>query len=263
MISSMKEKFGDWYNHIDKDKHYLVLTNDIDSYLSCLFLHKKFGVEIGGFYDFEALYINSNITEGKEPIYVDADINSGLAFGNHVTALRNPDCINLNKGISQINYTDKYAGSTLMTLYSLYDKDLSRVNELKVLILLTVDVWFKQYFRYRSKWDKWVEVMGMEYLTELFDGLEEQDMYDALLFCGFNRNITIREDGTLFFPINYKGIKEEYGMTIPEPTQVFDTKIQTLKVAQGDLYSILKKRKTATIFSNAMIFNDKVRYSYI
>ena len=114
MISSMKEKFGEWYLNIDKDKYYLVLTNDIDSYLSCLYLKALFGVEIGGFYDFEALYINSEITKGKEPIYVDADINSGLAFGNHVTALSNPDCINLNQGIKQNNYTDKYAGSTLM-----------------------------------------------------------------------------------------------------------------------------------------------------
>lgn len=263
MISSMKDKFSDWYKHIDKNKHYLVLTNDVDSYFSCLFLHNRFGVEIGGFYDFEALYINSNITEGKEPIYVDADINSGLAFGNHVTALRNPDCINLNKVINQTNYTDKYAGSTLMTLYSLYNKDLTKLRKKKVLMLLTVDVWFKQFFHYRSKWDQWVKVMEMEYLTEMFDGLEEQDMYDALLFCGFNKHITIREDGTLFFPLNYEGIKEEFDLTIPKPTQVFDTKIQTLKVAQGDLYSILKKRKTAIIFSNAMIFYDKVRYSYI
>ena len=95
LISTIKKSFGDWYKYIDKSKYYTVLTDDIDSYLSCLFLKKKFGIEIGGFYDFKSLYVNSEEVEGKQPIYIDGDVTTGYAFGNHVTAIHNPDCIKL------------------------------------------------------------------------------------------------------------------------------------------------------------------------
>lgn len=167
MISTIKKSFGDWYKYIDKSKYYTVLTDDIDSYLSCLFLKKKFGIEIGGFYDFKSLYVNSEEVEGKQPIYIDGDVTTGYAFGNHVTAIHNPDCINLNKDITSKTYSEKFAGSTFMTLLSLYDYDLTRCNEDKIFFYLMIDVWFKQYFKYRSKWDKWVNIMEMEYLNDI------------------------------------------------------------------------------------------------
>lgn len=261
MNSALKESFGDWYKNIDKDKYYTVLSNDIDSYLSCLFLKKKFGVEIGGFYDFESLYVNTEATEGKEPIYVDADITSGYAFGNHVTSIHNHDCINLNQHIGTDNYTDKFAGSTLMTLFSLYDMDLTKYRREKIYLLLTIDVWFKQYFCYRSKWDYWVQAMGMEYLTEIVSDLEMETYYDVLLGYKLDRDITMMPDGTLFFPIDYQGIKEDFNLNIPEPDYVFDTKALDLKIGQGDLYHMYKRKDR--IFSNAMTYKGKVRYSFI
>lgn len=261
MKSEIRNSFGDWYTDIDKEKYYTVLTNDIDSYLSCSFLKKKFGVEIGGFYDFEALYVNKELTEGKEPIYVDADVAKGCAFGNHVTGLRNRDCINLNSGIKISNYTDKYAGSTLFTLYSLYDFDLREFHKYKIQLLLTIDVWFKQYFCFRSKWDYWVEAMGMEYLTDIISEFSSQDYYDVLIDYKLNSKIQIMPDGTLFFPLNYKGIKEDFGMNILEPECVFDTKVRALSISSGNLYKMYQKKDR--IFSNAMTYKDQLCYSFI
>lgn len=261
MKNEIRNSFCDWYKDIDKEKYYTVLTNDLDSYLSCSFLKKKFGVKIGGFYDFEALYVNKELTEGKEPIYVDADVTKGCAFGNHVTGLRNHDCINLNSGIKINNYTDKYAGSTLFTLYSLYDFDLRDFPKYKIQLLLTTDVWFKQYFRFRNKWDYWVEVMGMEYLTDIISEYSSQDYYDVLLGYKLNSEIKIMPDGTLFFPIDYEGIKEDFGMTIPKNDIVFDTKVLDLKIENGCLYKMYQKKDS--IFSNAMTFKDSLCYSYI
>lgn len=260
--SEIKECFSDWYKDIDKDKHYTVLTNDIDSYLSCLFLKKKFGVEIGGFYDFEALYINAETTNGKTPIYVDADVTSGYAFGNHVTGLRNNHCVNLNKSIGVNNYTDKYAGSTLFTLYSLYDMDLTKYPRDKIQLLLTIDVWFKQFFCFRNKWDYWVKSMDMEYLTDIISEFSSTDYYDVLIDYKLNAEIKIMPDGTLFFPIDYDGIKEGFNMTIPTvDSYVFETKVQTLHIGNGDLYKMYQKKDR--IFSNAMTYKNQLQYSFI
>lgn len=263
MLNERKSKYGEWYKNINKEEHYLVLSDDLDSYLSCLFLQKKFGVEIGGFYDFKRLYINSEKTKGKTPIYVDADVRSGLAFGNHVTALRNKDCVNLNSCIDVDNYYEKYAGSTLMTLYSLYDVDLRKYKSRKVALLLLVDVWFKQYFRYRSKWDKWVRVMEMEYLSDIFEELEltEDDCYNALVYYCMNDKISIKKDGTLATMIDFDGIKENFGLKIPKPDNlVFDTLVHTFQIKCTDVYTTVKNKEV--VFSNAMTFKNKVRYSY-
>lgn len=266
MVSKVKEQYSDWYKNIDKNKYYLVLSNDIDSYLSCLFLKKKFGVEIGGFYDFEALYINSKLTEGKEPIYVDADIMDGLAFGNHPTALKNKNTINLNCNISEKNYTDKFAGSTLMTLYSLYDVDLRKYAPYKIQLLLTVDVWFKQFFRFRDKWDYWTKQMGMEYLTDIITeyDMTEEAYYNTLIDYGFNRDIHIygwEGNYDLGFNLDYDALKEDLNITIPKPTCTFDKKILDLHIGQGDYFKL--KNKKDRIFSNAMTYKGQYRYSYI
>lgn len=265
LISTIKKSFGDWYKYIDKSKYYTVLTDDIDSYLSCLFLKKKFGIEIGGFYDFKSLYVNSEEVEGKQPIYIDGDVTTGYAFGNHVTAIYNPDCINLNKDITSKTYSEKFAGSTFMTLLSLYDYDLTRCNEDKIFFYLMIDVWFKQYFKYRSKWDKWVNIMEMEYLNDIISYFTIEDYYDFLRQYRLNSKISIcEEDGTLIFSLPYEKIKNDFGLIIPEPKQVFDTKVLDLSIVQTPLFDFFRSRKkdnAKPVFSNAMTFKDSVRYS--
>lgn len=262
MNSNFEKSFNDWYKHIDKDKYYTVLTDDIDSYLSCRFLQNKFGIDIGGFYNFESLYVNSEVIEGKQPIYVDADVTSGYAFGNHVTGIKNPDCINLNHSIATANYTDKYAGSTLFTLYSLYGVDLTKYPRDKIQLLLTVDVWFKQYFCYRDKWDYWVKAMGMEYLTDIISDYTINDYYNILTEYKVNADIQLMPDGTLYFPLDYDGIKEDFGVTVTEPERyVFDMKVLDLTIGHGDLYQVQQKK--ARVFSNAMTYKNSLRYSLI
>jgi len=261
LLDIVKKHFGDWYKDIDKEKYYLVLTNDIDSYLSCLYLKKKFGVQIGGFYDFKALYINSEISKGKDPIYVDGDTVNGYAFGNHVTGIRNKDCVNLNCKINTSNYNMKYAGSTLLTLYSLYNEDLRKHPKYQIQLLLTIDVWFKQYFCYRDKWDFWVKMMGMEYLTDIISEYDIDDYYSSLIEMGLNAKIEILPDGSIDFPINYDGIKNNFNLSIPKPDCSFDMKILDLHTWNGFLQGMLTRDEK--IFSNAMTYKNKMSYSYI
>lgn len=128
-----------------------------------------------------------------------------------------------------------------------------------------IDVWFKQYFKYRSKWDKWVNIMEMEYLNDIISYFTIEDYYDFLRQYRLNSKISICEaDGTLIFLLPYEKIKNDFGLIIPEPKQVFDTKVLDLSIVQTPLFDFFRSRKkdnAKPVFSNAMTFKDNVRYS--
>lgn len=271
MLNELKRKDGKWYYNIDKTKQYLVLTDDIDSLTSCLILHKQFGIEIGGFYSFRNLYVNTEIAEGKDPIYVDADVTKGMAFGNHVTDIRNKECVNFNNQISRKNYTDKFAGSTVMTLIWLYGIDLKKMNPHKVRFLLTIDSWYLQYFEFRNQWDKWVKEMNMEYLTDIISQ-EEYSWYRwTALECMTMEKLTIRKNGTVNFGLmDFDAIEELFGIKYKEklPELKFDKKIATLKVRTMNIKNgydttYLKLRREGRIFSDAITRQNSIKYSVL
>ena len=87
-------------DEINPESYYLVLTDDVDSLFSCKRLNTLFGVEIGGFYDFNSgLWLNEEkIDHGwKTPIFVDLSVGQDqLCFDNHRTFLNNPNRVNPN-----------------------------------------------------------------------------------------------------------------------------------------------------------------------
>lgn len=75
---SLLNLFPDWWKHLNKEEHYLVMTDDADSFYSCQRLHNLFGLEIGGFYDFKTgLYTNTEYTDYglMTPVFVDLSIH--------------------------------------------------------------------------------------------------------------------------------------------------------------------------------------------
>lgn len=165
-----------WYKNIDKNKNYLVLTNDLDSYYSCKTLNELFEIEIGGFYDFKSgLWLNNEITKDKEPIYVDLAITEGKTFDNHMNFIKNPEAINPN--IITTQYYKKYNGSTLAFICALYDIDLSKKTQTNLTTLLTIDGWYQGYYncngKYKSVNEYWLEELGItKYLLPI---LQEHD----------------------------------------------------------------------------------------
>lgn len=140
---NLKNKFPTWYENLDPQKYYLVMSDDFDSYYSCNVLIDLFGLEIGGFYSFSSgLWLNKEKTEDKEPIYVDLSITRGKSFDNHVSFIKNPNAINPNIGIQ--TYFRKYNGSTLALICALYDYDVEKTNRLTT--LLCVDGWYCGYY---------------------------------------------------------------------------------------------------------------------
>ena len=260
MKENIKDCFPEWWKTIDNERYYLVLTNDLDSWLSCLYLSKKFNLNIGGFYDFKSLWVNDK-ANGKEPIYVDCDLTNGKAFGNHVQGIANPQSINLNIGINQHNYTDKYAGSTLMMLFSLYGESFNYFNEEQIKLLLCVDSWFKQFFNFRKQWDNWVELMDLEFINEIVTQGTTDYYYNLIIDYGLNKNIKINSNGKLLCGIDLEKISHIKGLFIKNPNGlVFDKKIKDFNTLNADTNIAIPDY--INIFSSAMVYRNRVSFSY-
>ena len=78
----------DWWRDLNKDKYYTIITNDLDGLFSGLYLQKKCGMEIGGFYDFKrGVFLNDVKAKDREPVYVDCCLAKGKCFDNHYSLL--------------------------------------------------------------------------------------------------------------------------------------------------------------------------------
>ena len=155
-----------WYN--DKtNKYHTILTDDIDSLLSCTILKEVMGWDIKEVFllrqvanysdipiDVSAKTKNATVTED---IGVDFAKYKGKCFDNHITRFsdkdyKNEESINPNlmEDVTKKNYTEKYAGSTVLLLWSLYGLSKDMTDE-AMMLLLTIDSSFLGYYddRYR------------------------------------------------------------------------------------------------------------------
>lgn len=184
MKQQLLNKMPKWYKDLDPQKHYLVMTNDFDSYYSCKTIQHYTGLEIGGYYSFDGgLYLNRETTDNKEPIYVDLSIVEGKTFDNHFTCLHNPQAINPN--VMTNIYYKKYNGSTLALICSLFGKDMSKLSEKSLTTLLCVDGWYIGYYnkggRYKDINIYWYEMLGMEkYLLPILQERDNQYFVDHM-----------------------------------------------------------------------------------
>lgn len=134
LLNSLPE----WWTEINPEDYYLVLTDDVDSLFSCKRLNTLFGVEIGGFYDFNSgLWLNEEkIDHGwKTPIFVDLSVGQDqLCFDNHRTFLNNPNRVNPNN-FHNGRFNEKYNFGTLALVCALYGGVELMDEELRTMIL--------------------------------------------------------------------------------------------------------------------------------
>lgn len=198
MNQTLLNKFPKWYEDIDPNKYYMVLSNDYDSYYSCELLHNLFGVTIGGFYSLDSgLYLNPDRSEGKEPIFIDLSVTRCKTFDNHFTFINNPEAINPN--IIESVYYRKFNGSTLALLCSLYNRDLSKYNEFTLTTLLCIDGWYIGYYnkggRYKDINIYWYEMLDMnKYLLPILESHDESYFREFISENGLNNAITMQNN---------------------------------------------------------------------
>lgn len=250
MNQQLLNKIPTWYKDINPKEYYLVMTNDFDSYYSCQVVKKHTGLEIGGYYCFnKGLYLNKEITQGKEPVYVDLSIVEGKTFDNHFTCLHNAQAINPN--VMTNTYYKKYNGSTLALVCSLYGKDISLLQEKSLATLLCIDGWHKGYYnkggRYKDINIYWYQMLEMDkYLLPLLQDHDNQYFEDHIKTYKLNTPIKI-ENGFLKCDVTLKSL----------PTYKFNL-VQAVKkecVTKNRVQSIYQDNPNS-IFTGAETYKD-------
>lgn len=193
-----KNKLPDWLD-TEKDLS-LVLTNDVDSWLSCAILESIKGWKIDAFMDFRFLkkpndryYIRQGADlSSKETAAIDYDIVRGKCIGNHITRFSdkdriNPEAINIHNvcNVTRRNYSKKCVLSTVLLLWAYFDLPIDNLSEEMKMFLLAIDGAYSGYFAYDGKYRQHIE----RYLIEIFDMPElyrclerhtEQDFRDII-----------------------------------------------------------------------------------
>lgn len=261
MSRELLDKLPEWCKDFDPKQYYLVLTDDADSLLSCQRLKTKFGLEIGGFYDFkQGLFVNDEITdEGwKTPIFVDLSVSEGYAFDNHYSFINNPDKVNPNV-YKRPYYNQKYCGSTLMLLCSLYG-GVDRMNETLRTVLCAVDGFYIGYYNKGGKYKDvnlwWLDKLGLtEYLLPILEEHDNQYFIDFISDYQLREKIWIDDEGYLHCPaFGVPGVQFNKEFSIE---QVFTDKLQAMRMhRQGKPIFV-----SASTFENSYVLNLKQQVS--
>ncbi|MDD3323422.1 MAG: hypothetical protein PHS59_18455 [Paludibacter sp.] len=204
MREELLNKLPTWYETINADDNFMVLSDDFDSYYSCLELYRHTGMQIGAFYDINSgLYINAERCQGKEPVYVDLSVclPNAKCFDNHVNCLLNKQAINPNNiGIEK--YTDKYNGGTLPLICALYGKDISAMSERHLFTMMTQDSWYQPYYSsyFHESFMKWVDLLFGEdkkYILSILQQNTESDFKRYSIMNKMKAKIIVDNDGYL------------------------------------------------------------------
>lgn len=226
MKQDHKNKYPQWV-HEDADLT-VCMSDDIDSLVGATILKQIKGWEVEHFYDFNNLYsIDKN--DPRKAVGVDIALVNGMTFDNHVTMLSNDSIPNLKSAnpnvierISRDNYTSKFAMSTALLLWSLYDLPLPKTEDGK-LMLMAIDSSFLGYYKgFRKIQCGWLEKLGMEEMIQLqkrhslVDFMEVKKRFDS------SKKIALNESGFLETEMNLEGISELLDLDITLPDKQFE-----------------------------------------
>ena len=248
----VEKNFGDWYKHLDHT-YSLMLSDDIDSWLTSKIIERDFGCKLDLFNSFSSLYFKEGVDiydlKRDKIIAIDIDISKNRCFSNHVTYINNPECINLNKGIS--SYYGKFAGSTLLTVLSLYNYDLSDFTEQQLEILISIDTAFKQYFFNANTFTKWYsDVLEYPIFIDIIKNRDKQYFYDIIKSYKLHEKIIVN-NGHLETRIKLDELSEIFNIDLSLPQEKFEPFycMQTVSMPLDDFKRVIDKDK---IFSSAL-----------
>lgn len=281
MKKEIKDLMPEWTSKLKTIDRNLTLTNDMDSLLSTSLLHHLFGLKVNYYYSFSRI-ARLDQSDIRKSIGIDCALKTGYCFDNHMTKLNatsyvNEQSANINvlSGINRDRYTDKFAMSTLIQLWSLYDVPLPTTIEGKM-ILLCIDVGFKGFYSdaFKKTFLNYLEQLEMMELVEVLESHTKQEMYDFMIENELDTSILLGQNGKrkgqLFFQTSghnkfyFKGfnldwIAEHLGLPIDFPDGHFEVvqKFKTQTLEWHELNSAVMKQA----FSYAFINKNKIMIS--
>lgn len=277
----MKEKYLDkvpeWYKK--KDKLDLVLSDDIDSLVTVNAIKSvKPNWNVEYFYDFDNIYASNDVyfKEDKATTRVWCDVavvKEEMAFDNHISRKNiedytNPLCINPNilADVTNYAYTNKYAGSTALLVWSLYDLPLPESEEGKML-LLAIDSTFKGYysnrFRGRNKFFL-CDVLDFEELYEVEQRHTASEFYQVISKYELSRKIRYNKDTKLIETgLDLNTIGEILGIELNLPTKEFNH-WRSFEQKQGNMCGIKSVKDISKgLVTLAFTFQNVAKYSVV
>lgn len=229
MKQDFKNKFPQWV--FEEADFTVCMSDDIDSLAGATILKKIKGWEVEHFYDFHNLS-STNKKDPRKAVGVDIALVNGRTYDNHVTMLSSssqPNTMSANPNIieriSRDNYTNKYAMSTTLLLWSLYDIPLPSTEDGK-LMLMAIDSSYLGYYDYKSRFREtqcsWLEKMGMEEMIHLQERHTLMDFIDVKRRYDASEKILLNDNGFLETKMNLDGINQLLELDIILPNKQFE-----------------------------------------
>lgn len=259
--------FPEWCS--DNEDYELMLTDDIDSLVSCALLKKVKGYETNYYYDFE------NIYELKESdvhaIAVDCDLVKGRCWSNHVTMLSAGDSVNKKSAnlnniekISRDDYFHKFCGSTAIQIWSYYDFPLPE-TELGKMALLALDVGFKGHYdsRFVEVHSKYLKALDFQELIEVLERHTSTEFYDLIRKYNMSSKIKLNRNGMLTTGIDIANLQCLFNLDLSRPDKPFYIRRELTRDYPTSLYTskIYTKDDFPEMFSVALINRNKVAFT--
>lgn len=266
MNQNNKELFPQWTK--EKQDRYLIMSNDLDSILSCTLLNMVQGYEINGYYSFnEGLgFINPNI--GKKHIGVDIAFNGqAYCWDNHVTIIDsnyriNKNSANLNtiykvKADKPYNYFKKFAGSTTLQICAYYDIELPSTDEGKMM-LLSIDSAYLGFYdnRFKDTWIGYMEILGLHDLIQFCENHTKEEFKQFKL--QYTEGIEFVNGYVSYESRSFVETCLGFKLYIPEKQFLLHTEM----VAQmGNPHNVGNLSRNENVFSYAVTGINKVKYT--
>lgn len=271
------EKVPDWYK--SNEKFDLVLSDDIDSLCSIAVVQSVHpNWEVDYFYDFDNIYADNDVyfKENKSAtrVWVDvAIIKKEMAFDNHISRkdiedYTNSLCINPNilANVTNYGYGRKYAGSTALLVWSLYNIPLPKTEEGKML-LLAIDSTFKGFYDSRFKERNrffLCDVLGLEELYEVEKRHNINEFYQIISKYGLSNKIRYNsETKRIETKLDVATISEMLGIDIKLPTKEFNH-WRSFKQCQGNMCGVKSVKDISKgLVTLAFVYQNVAKYSIV
>ena len=236
-MRDLRKTFPTWVN--DDIQRDMILTDDIDSLMSCIVLNKLKGYEIRYFYDCsytkisQAIYTDVNIntnTNVNEIVGVDFALEGYKTWDNHVTRITSEDTYNtlsanLNNCITRNSYYSKYLVSTFFTICWYYGIDFTKWNTYQLLILCAVDGMYHAFKeenrRFRTTARRHFKELQVEFLSDFIQyNLKDIIQIEKDLNLKHGK-IKVNDEGYLITDIDLCWLSKIFNMPIELPTSQF------------------------------------------
>lgn len=265
-----------WIKQAEQEQYCTMLGDDIDSLTSASVLNKVFGWEINWFYDFNNIYTYDPDNK-KERVGADMALEQGKTIDNHTVLLKptdyiNEESVNMNTmfKVSRERYTDKYAMSTLLTLWSLLGLELPDTEE-GIKILLCIDSSYKGFFndKFKPVHKEWLRKLGFEKLTEFLKNdtsYKELDMTIKKRYGLYNKIYCDKNGQLKNTGIDLRAVGKLLGLDLELPKGKLEL-VQELHSGHINIKDFQKNNKgnplvkSEDVFSFALTYRDSASFT--